>query len=157
MRDAVREGSAILFSSHVLGDVEDVADRVAIIDRGRVRKIAGLSELTDAADRLLIRLAPEKIHAPETVDPAYLEKIKAATANCNVSDVKLNDGLLTCIIKNVDAVPDLVRSLALSGYRIYEVQHEKNSLEDVFLREFGELPVDRTHEVQNTGSQPVNH
>ena len=36
LREACRNGTAVLLSSHVLADVERVADRVAILDRGRL-------------------------------------------------------------------------------------------------------------------------
>ncbi|MGQ0612594.1 MAG: ABC transporter ATP-binding protein [Planctomycetaceae bacterium] len=39
------EGSTVLFSSHILTDVERVADRVAILDRGVLRVDATLDEL----------------------------------------------------------------------------------------------------------------
>jgi len=39
------KGTTILFSSHILSDVQDVADRVGIISRGRIKQIGTLSEL----------------------------------------------------------------------------------------------------------------
>ena len=148
MRQAAREGSTILFSSHVLADVEDVAARVAIIDLGRVRKIATLTELTTAADRLSIRLMPEKKESSEAEDAGFLDKIKATIVNFELMDLRFRNGVLTCLLEDSNLIPELVRTLATSGFMIYEVQREKNTLEEVFLREFGELPVDRTHEVK---------
>jgi ABC-2 type transport system ATP-binding protein len=39
------QGSTILFSSHILSDVQDVADRIGIINRGRIKRIGTLNEL----------------------------------------------------------------------------------------------------------------
>jgi ABC-2 type transport system ATP-binding protein len=38
-------GTTILFSSHILSDVQDVADRIGIINRGRIKQIGTLNEL----------------------------------------------------------------------------------------------------------------
>jgi ABC-2 type transport system ATP-binding protein len=38
-------GTTILFSSHILSDVQDVADRIGIISRGRIKRIGTLNEL----------------------------------------------------------------------------------------------------------------
>lgn len=40
------EGTTIFFSSHILSDVQDVADRIAIIDKGHVLKIDRTTDLT---------------------------------------------------------------------------------------------------------------
>ena len=39
------QGSTVLFSSHILSDVQDVADRIGIINRGRIKRIGTLNEL----------------------------------------------------------------------------------------------------------------
>ena len=40
------EGTTIFFSSHILSDVQDIADRTAIIDKGHILKIGKTHELT---------------------------------------------------------------------------------------------------------------
>jgi ABC-2 type transport system ATP-binding protein len=40
------EGTTIFFSSHILSDVQDIADRIAIIDKGLILKIGKTHELT---------------------------------------------------------------------------------------------------------------
>ena len=39
------KGTTILFSSHILSDVQDVADRIGIINRGQIKQIGTLNEL----------------------------------------------------------------------------------------------------------------
>ncbi len=49
LKDVIRErrraGTTVLFSSHILSDVEDVADRIGILDRGRLATSGSLREL----------------------------------------------------------------------------------------------------------------
>ncbi|MCJ7762122.1 ABC transporter ATP-binding protein [Candidatus Bathyarchaeota archaeon] len=40
-----KRGATILFSSHILSDVQDVADRIGILSRGRIRQVGTLNEL----------------------------------------------------------------------------------------------------------------
>jgi ABC-2 type transport system ATP-binding protein len=49
-----KKGTTILFSSHILSDVQDVADRIGIISRGHIKQIGTLNELKS-------RLSPQKI------------------------------------------------------------------------------------------------
>jgi ABC-2 type transport system ATP-binding protein len=47
VRRARDRGQAVLFSSHVLGEVERVCDRVAILERGRLVHLQKMSELLE--------------------------------------------------------------------------------------------------------------
>ncbi|MCX8150353.1 MAG: ABC transporter ATP-binding protein [Candidatus Bathyarchaeota archaeon] len=40
-------GTTILFSSHILSDVQDVADRIGIINRGQIKQVGTLNELKE--------------------------------------------------------------------------------------------------------------
>ncbi len=48
------QGATVFFSSHLLYEVEPVADVVAILDRGRIVRQAGTEELRDRVKRLVI-------------------------------------------------------------------------------------------------------
>jgi ABC-2 type transport system ATP-binding protein len=52
VRQAARDGTTVLFSSHQLADVEQIADRVAIVDRGRVVVDGALDDLRAAYRRI---------------------------------------------------------------------------------------------------------
>lgn len=45
IRKLRQKGTTIIFSSHILSDVQDVADRIGIINRGRIKKIGTLDDL----------------------------------------------------------------------------------------------------------------
>jgi ABC-2 type transport system ATP-binding protein len=55
LRDWATQGRTVLFSSHVLAEVEMVADRVVIVDRGRVLRDAPTAELTGGAPGVVVR------------------------------------------------------------------------------------------------------
>lgn len=47
VREAPKRGQTVLFSSHVLSEVEEVCDRVAILQRGRLAHVQVISELRE--------------------------------------------------------------------------------------------------------------
>src|SRR5262249_28430857 len=58
------EGRTVLFSSHLLHEVERVADGVALIDRGRITVSAALDELKDMHRCLTLRFAEAQARPP---------------------------------------------------------------------------------------------
>jgi ABC-2 type transport system ATP-binding protein len=65
-----RRGKTILLSSHLLGDVEDVCDRMVMLYAGRIRAQGKVDELLRDTQRTVIetpRLAPETIARIEQV------------------------------------------------------------------------------------------
>ena len=70
LRQARTQGQAVLFSSHVLQEVERVCDRVGILCRGRLVHVQEMSELREAR-QARVRFAPGAARVPEdgTVPP----------------------------------------------------------------------------------------
>ncbi len=62
-----RKGRTILFSSHILSDVERVADHIAIIDQGRLRADCTTEEFRSAVRKLIIHFdntPPQEMNIP---------------------------------------------------------------------------------------------
>jgi ABC-2 type transport system ATP-binding protein len=67
LRQARAQGQAVLFSSHVLGEVEQVCDRVGILQRGRLVHVQNMTELREG--RLVrIRFAGSRPPVPSLPD-----------------------------------------------------------------------------------------
>jgi ABC-2 type transport system ATP-binding protein len=69
IRTIAEEGRTVVFSSHLLHEVERVADRVALIDRGRVVFSGAMDRIKETHHRLTVRF-PEPLRQPPVVPGA---------------------------------------------------------------------------------------
>lgn len=92
IRTIADEGRTVLFSSHLLHEVERVADRVAMIDRGQLVFSAALDDVKEMHRCLTLRF-PEPRSAPPTLDSALAWEGAGCewTALCGGPDADLRD------------------------------------------------------------------
>ncbi len=64
IRTIAQEGRTVLFSSHLLDEVERVSDHVALIDRGRIVLRGSLEEIKALHHRLTLRFDDPVTHPP---------------------------------------------------------------------------------------------
>jgi ABC-2 type transport system ATP-binding protein len=122
---ALREKGAVVFlNSHLLSEVEQVCDAVAIVDRGRVVAQGDLAQL--------LRTASVRVRAT-----GLSTETRAAMARFGAVD-HTDDG--TVLVRGIDRerIPDLVSAMVTSGARVYEVQPQHESLEERFLSLLGQ-------------------
>jgi ABC-2 type transport system ATP-binding protein len=67
IRTIADEGRTVLFSSHLLDEVERVSDHVAVINRGRVVVCGVLDEVKETHHRLTLRFAESRARPPALV------------------------------------------------------------------------------------------
>src|SRR6516162_89735 len=67
IRTIAEEGRTVVFSSHLLDEVERVADRVAIIHQGRILLTATMDEIKDSHRRVTLRFGQSLEQAPSLV------------------------------------------------------------------------------------------
>ena len=127
MRTIVREeadrGATVFFSSHVLGQVEAVCDRVGILRAGElvaVDSVAGLREKSGAGARL-------EIQTSDADDAA----VEAAGAVAGVSEARAEGDRLVVTYEG-DAKMDVVNAIESSGATVEDFSTSEASLEDVF-------------------------
>lgn len=126
-RVAVREllqrfraaGKTVFLSSHLLSEIETVCDRVAIIHRGRVRRIGRTHELLESAEQ--VEVVARRIPA---------SAFAGATAV---------DGLVRFVVP-VRQQRAAIERVWSSGGELVRVNPLRRSLEDMFLEIVGEKP-----------------
>jgi ABC-2 type transport system ATP-binding protein len=64
IRTIADEGRTVLFSSHLLGEVERVSDRVAMIRAGKIVFCAALEEIKESHCRMTLRFAQARAVPP---------------------------------------------------------------------------------------------
>jgi ABC-2 type transport system ATP-binding protein len=102
-------GVTVLFSSHVLPDVESVADRVVILHRGRLVREAESGDLRDGSGRVLVRCegAP-LLEIPPGWNGRVTRRPGGASSEFEVRGLEINpvlDWLLRCGAKVQSVTP----------------------------------------------------
>lgn len=121
--------TTVLFSTHILADVERVCDQVAILDRGRVVVQAPMAELTQrtGAQRLLVEVT------------GAADALAAGFARAPWSSAAVREGmLLTLTVNDLDAARRAVpAAVAAAGVGLVRLEPAEAALEDVFVELVG--------------------
>jgi ABC-2 type transport system ATP-binding protein len=122
VRELNRQGVTIVLTTHYLEEAEELCDRIAIINHGKV--------ITDKPTRELIAMAQEKV-VQVTVD----RDIATAPADPSFEKVELTDErtLTITYAKNKANAGQVLSAVQASGLAIVDVVTRDPDLEDVFL------------------------
>jgi ABC-2 type transport system ATP-binding protein len=97
IRTVADEGRTVVFSSHLLHEVERVADRVALIDRGRVVFSGALDDIKQTHHRLTLRFLEPRPHPPTLTGALAWEGAGAEwVATCDGRLDDLRDAAAAC-------------------------------------------------------------
>jgi ABC-2 type transport system ATP-binding protein len=114
-------GVTVLFSSHILPDVEMLCDRVAIVLKGKLTRVATVAELTQVESHpVAIRFAGH----PVIEIPATLADDVERREHRGETEFMVRDG------SRLDEVLDWARR---SGLRVLAVTPQRQTLEELFM------------------------
>ncbi len=124
MRALVRrlagQGRTVLLSSHLLGEVQQICDRVGVIDGGRLLTESTVAELRGASS-LFVHAEP--VMRAEQVIGSTLGAVEIRRAA---------DGGLQ-VVTEPDRSPEIVRALVQAGIEVHEIRSVERTLEEVFF------------------------
>lgn len=117
-----KRGKTVLFSSHVLSDVEEVCDRVAIISGGKLQEVAQVHELTErGASRVEVTIRGLDDDAIAVVhdSPPILRQ----------------GGDVTWSVEDSERADALVRAGHREGGSVVALRPRRETLEQLFLKD----------------------
>jgi ABC-2 type transport system ATP-binding protein len=110
-RELAEEGRTVVFSAHNLYHVEEVCDRVAIMNEGRIVAKGPLEDLRD-------RYGDTEYHVFTTVD---------------VPDAVAENGRYRSVVEDMESVEELRETVSARGGEIDDIRTVEPSLERLFL------------------------
>jgi ABC-type multidrug transport system ATPase subunit len=109
----------VLLSSHLMSEVEQVADRVGVIHRGRLVREGAVDDLR-GHESLLVRAEPLAEAERVLVTVAGIEQV-----------ARLDGGIRIAV--DPAAAPTINRALVEAGIAVAELRPDRDSLEKIFL------------------------
>ncbi|MFE5317232.1 ABC transporter ATP-binding protein [Paenibacillus sp. NPDC056579] len=135
IQELAQTGLSLFVSSHLLSEIQQMCDRVAIISHGQVIKVGEVDALIDeSASRVVWRISPkeralELLNAQNDVVVLDVSH-KAEEYDSSDSSQEVHD-IVTQL--NPETVPVVTRQLVEAGIQLYGVETKSPTLEDLFL------------------------
>ncbi len=117
-------GVTVFINSHLLSEVEQICDRVAILSHGELAREGTIAELTEQRNVYVVGLADGQAFPADDVRSAGFDARPAGP----LWEVTLRDG------QGIDAVVDLLRGQGLGLRHLVE---KRQTLEDTFFQTVG--------------------
>ncbi|WP_068116471.1 AAA family ATPase, partial [Nocardioides massiliensis] len=122
IREAKGAGRTVLLSSHILAQVEVLADRISIVRQGRVVETGSLSDLRHMTRTTVVA---------ETAEPA-----SGLAGLPGVHDLTVEDGQMRLQVDG-DRIDEVVRALA--PLRVRSLVAHPPTLESLLMRHYGDV------------------
>ncbi|MFF2090670.1 ATP-binding cassette domain-containing protein [Paenibacillus sp. NPDC058174] len=127
IRRLVKTGSTVLLTTQYLEEADQLADRIAVIDRGVVVAEGTVDELKSSVGTSSLHLSVEH--------PLQMEKARQIVEQVLQIQAVISPeaGKITAPMANADLVTDLLIALRAAGIPLAEMSVQKPTLDEVFL------------------------
>jgi len=129
--------STVLFSTHILNDVERVCDRVAILDHGQLVTEAPMDDLLARYARPVYLVEPERTDGEDD----HQRLVAALRQVPGVKEVDEGPVVLRVIVSEEDGISQrILAAIAAVNVALVSFERQRPTLEDVFLQLVGRHP-----------------
>ncbi len=130
LKDLSKNGTTIFFSSHILSDVQDIAGRIGIINRGKILKMGTLPELKaqfDVTNDILIVLSKKARRTDELQEIEGVEGVDFTDPEKLILRIKIKTD-------SDEVIHRAVLKLIEQGGQIRSISPASQSLDEVYLK-----------------------
>ena len=153
LKELRNKETTILLSSHYLEEVDELADEMAIVDKGKVIASGKPDDLKKelGGDRVTLRVR-------EFSDEVEAESVRKLIKNINgVSNVVVNQKQgysLNFLVQSNNVISNLSSHLSKENFEVFALSQSRPSLDDVYLQATGKTLMDA--ELELAGKRDLN-
>ena len=126
-------GKTVLLTSHYMAEADQMCDRIAIIDKGRI-----LACDTPANLKRMIRTETTFQLEVDTIrDTTSFMSLQGVKNFSHKDDISKNRSHLTFILEDEGPVAEILSSITSQGAKVHSLQKSEPTLEDVFISMVG--------------------
>lgn len=135
-------GTTVLITSHYLEEIDALADRVAIIDRGLVIASGTPSQLKDkvGGDRITLRI--REFSPPEEAEKAKKMLMTLPFVQEAIVNSAQGNSLNLVVTPQAEALTRIEAAMKSAGLPIFGISQSRPSLDDVYLAATGRTLMD---------------
>lgn len=127
-----KQGKTIVLTTHMMDEAEELCDRVAIMDHGKIIALGSPRQLVKK-----VKMENTITVVPDKASPKLVE-ITKSVAGVKSSYIAYDENEKTETLKVItdnldDILPDVVSAIAKDGTKVLSVQLSRVTLEDVFI------------------------
>lgn len=119
------QGKTILFSSHILSDVEMICNRIGIIIKGKLREVGTVNSLLEENIKE-IEIVAVNLNSEETL---RIEKITGKIVTL--------DGKIMITVSDERKRDETLNIITSKNGRLQSVENRRETLEDFFMKKYG--------------------
>jgi ABC-2 type transport system ATP-binding protein len=122
-------GIAVVFSSHILEDIERVCDYVVILDEGKLVTAQPIDKMETVSGQVIVRIDGDT--------EAFAAELRRQGVGVRTNDVEMGRDEMI-VEEDDDRVYDLIRDLVIfQGATLRSLKSRSRTLEDVYLGDVG--------------------
>ena len=128
-----KEGKTVLLTTHYMAEADELCDRIAIIDQGRILSC----DTPENLKRMIRTQTTFRLEVDPLRDTSPFLKLTGVVNFSSRDDVTRNRSELTFILEDEGPVADILSAITAQGAKVHTVRKTEPTLEDVFISMVG--------------------
>ena len=133
LQELNEKGLTIILSSHVLSEIQEICTHIGIIDKGKLIRQDTIAGIREEVKKTAIKLSL-RVKGFNDSNTKQLNKKRGVSV---IEETDLGKHTLVLLKLKENLIPWVTDTLVSKGVKIFSIEPQTSSLEDVFLKETG--------------------